>query len=317
MLSGLALLALAARAELGVLTITYADAAGLGAERGVMRRDPSDLIRVGDRYFVWYSRGRFSHGYDASIWYATSADGRRWQERGEALPRGPAGSWEEQSVFTPNILVAEGRYWLFYTAVPKPFVATGSNLTRTAIGVASADSPDGPWTRCADNPILRPSGNERNFDGVRVDDACLVVKDGKYLLYFKGRQSFRTTPHETRMGLAVADRPQGPYIRVQPDPVIGGGHEVVVWRQGKGVAALISNHGSDDLKNRVFYAEDGLHFTATHRVVNTPGGAGCFRPEAFTDSGKGLPVEWGLHIRQRKGDLPFLERFDCRWEPGR
>lgn len=36
-------------------------------------------------------------------------------------------------------------------------------------------------------------------------------------------------------------------------------------------------------------------------------------PEAFTDSGKGEMVAWGLDIRGRKGALPFLGRFDCEW----
>ena len=61
------------------------------------------------------------HGYDSTIWYATSPDVHTWTEKGESLVRGPVGNWDEQSVFTPSILVAKGRYYLFFTAVPKPF----------------------------------------------------------------------------------------------------------------------------------------------------------------------------------------------------
>jgi beta-xylosidase len=97
---------------------TFADLPGLEPSATVMRRDPSDIIKVRDRYYVWYTKGRVFHGYDATIWYATSADGRAWTERGEALARGGASTWDEQSVFTPNILEADGRFWLFFTAVP-------------------------------------------------------------------------------------------------------------------------------------------------------------------------------------------------------
>jgi beta-xylosidase len=302
--------------DLPELKMINSPAEGIGPEDGVMRRDPSDIIKVGDFYYVWYSKGKYQHGYDATIWYASSADGKKWTEKGEALSRGVVGSWEEQSVFTPNILMAEGKYWLFYTAVPKPFFASGPNLTRTAIGIAVSDSPDGPWKRYEGNPVLRPSGDEKYFDGVRVDDACLLLKGGKYYLYYKGRQGINTTAFETKMGLAIADNPQGPYIKVKENPVIKGGHEVMVWPQGPGIAAMVSNHGPEDIKKKVFYAEDGIHFQPTHQILNTPGGAGSYRPEAFTDSGKGKPIEWGIHIVdtwQKKSALPYLERFDCVW----
>jgi hypothetical protein len=312
---GVLLLVVAAlgRAELPLVEATYSPAPGIGPQEGVMRRDPSDVIQADGVYHIWYSKGKFPHGYDASIWYATSPDGHAWTEQGEALPRGEAGAWDEQSVFTPNILVAEGKYWLFYTAVPKPFVASGPGLTRTAIGVASADSPSGPWRRFDGNPVLRPRGDESHFDGVRVDDACLIVRDGRYLLYYKGRQGIKTTPHETQMGLAIATRPQGPYTRVQEGPVLRGGHEVLVWPHGPGVAALVSAHGPEEISRRIHYAADGIHFAPTHRILPTPSGAGAFRPDAFTNSGQGRPIEWGIHIRHQAGALPSLERFDLRW----
>jgi len=301
--------------EMPVIEAVFSPAPGIGPQEGVMRRDPSDIIKVGDRYHVWYSKGKFSHGYDASIWHASSPDGKVWTEDGEALPRGAVGAWDEQSVFTPNILVAESKYWLFYTAVPKPFVASGPGLTRTAIGVASADSPAGPWKRFAGNPVLKPRGDESYFDGARVDDSCLIVRNGRYLLYYKGRQGIKTTPHETKMGLAIADRPQGPYTRVQDGPVIDGGHEVLVWPQGTGVAALLSNHGPDEVKSRIHFSRDGIHSEPAQRISPTPSGAGAYRPDAFTGSNQGRPIQWGIHILNRKAGLPSLERFDLRW-PG-
>ena len=57
------------------MTIVNSAANGIGPQDGVMRRDPSDIIKVGDLYYVWYSKGAQSHGYDATVWYATSPDG--------------------------------------------------------------------------------------------------------------------------------------------------------------------------------------------------------------------------------------------------
>ena len=45
-----AALSLWAKADVG---ITYSPAQGIGAEAGVMRRDPIAIIRDGDQFYVW------------------------------------------------------------------------------------------------------------------------------------------------------------------------------------------------------------------------------------------------------------------------
>ncbi len=302
----------------------YSPAKGLSPEPGVMRRDPSDIIKVADLYYVWYTRSNVAHGYDATVWYATSLDGHTWTEKGEALARGRKGTWDEQSVFTPNILKVKRKYYLFYTGAPKPFSNEGNKVTETAIGVAIADSPDGPWQKLAANPVLRPSQKRwlwlnAPFDSMRVDDACLLVRDGKYWLYYKGRR-WNDTPAHTEMGLAVAEQPEGPYVRFGPSrvdkerqgPVVKGGHEVLVWPVGHGVAAMV-NIGPEGIAETLQYAPDGLSFSRMMDLDEVPNAPGAYRPEAFTESGEGQMIEWGLHVGSAPGSLPFLERFDCQW----
>ncbi len=144
---------------IGSMKAVYSSASGIGPEKGVMRRDPSDIIKVGDLYYVWYSKGKISPGYDATVWYATSPDGHQWTEKGLALAKGEAGTWEGASVFTPNILVAEGRYWLFYTGTSKEF-GKGFNPD-SKIGIAVSDAPAGPWERLASNPALNEQRRPR------------------------------------------------------------------------------------------------------------------------------------------------------------
>ena len=295
------------QAEMEALKATYSAAKGIGAEAGVMRRDPSDIIRVGDLYYVWYSKGSIAPGYDATVWYATSPDGHTWTEQGMALAKGEPGSWEGASVFTPNILVAEGRYWLFYTGTSREFGKPFNPDSK--IGIAVSDSPDGPWQRLATNPALKNSDNPKEFDSHLVDDACLIVRGGKYWLYYKGRQLGKG-PRATQLGLAIADKPQGPYVKVEGNPVIPGNHEVLVWPQGTGVAAMIGTTGPKAIVRSIMYAEDGLHFSKTHNVIDVPHAAGAYRPEAFTDSGIGKRIQWGVHIGKQGGSLPFIQRFD-------
>jgi beta-xylosidase len=159
----------ATQAKPGKLKATYSEARGIGDEPNVMRRDPSDIIKVGDLYYVWYSKGDIAPGYDATIWYATSPDSHVWTEKGKALAKGDAGKWDTASVFTPNILVGEGRYWLFYTGTSKIYSKGFSPDSK--IGIAVSDSPDGPWERLVSNPALENSDNPEDFDSHLIDDA--------------------------------------------------------------------------------------------------------------------------------------------------
>lgn len=311
-LFGVSLLAGVTFAEMKTASVTHSALQGIGVEKGVMRRDPSDIIKVGGLYYVWYSKGKISPGYDATVWYATSPDGQVWTEKGMALSKGKPGTWEGASVFTPNILVAEGKYWLFYTGVSRPHKRPYNPDSK--IGIAVSDSPNGPWERLATNPALKNSDNPDDFDSHLVDDACLIVREGKYWFYYKGRQMGKS-PAQTQMGLAIAEHPQGPYVKHAANPVIPGNHEVLVWPQGAGVSAMIGTTGPKDITNSILYAEDGIHFTKTHTVTNGPWAGGAYRPEAFAQSGTGNIPQWGVEIgrtRGKKGALPFIQRFDVK-----
>jgi len=293
------------------VTVKRTELSGIGKEAGVMRRDPSDVIQHEGLYYVWYSKGKIAPGYDATLWYATSPDGLEWTEQGMALAKGEPGSWDHGSVFTPNILVAEGRYWLFYTGTSKPYRSKGWQPD-SKIGMAVSDSPTGPWERLPNNPVLKNSDNPEDFDSMLIDDACLMVREKKIWFYYKGRQQGKNPGH-TKMGLAIADKPEGPYVKHEKNPVIGGNHAVLAWPQGKGVAAMIGDTGPKDLINTVQYAEDGVHFAKTHDVVEGPRAGGAFRPEAFTDSQQGEPIQWGVEIGPH-GTLPFIQHYELKWK---
>ncbi len=278
-------------------------------EPGVARRDPSPVIRVGDRYFVWYSRSLIdSSGYSATIFWATSTDGLVWRECGEALGRGGKGAWDEHAVFTPSILVTPTHFFLFYTGVPEPFDNDngGSRATPTAIGIAWAENPHGPWHRCGREPVLRPGRNDA-FDSHRVDDACLIVRNGHYWLYYKGRAA-DSSPLETKMGLAIADQPAGPYVKPSRNPLIDGGHEVCVFPHGSGVAALVSPVGPAGATLQ--YAADGFYFQKVCGL-KPPAAPGPYREDHYRD-GVAPGIRWGLCHQADPGQTPrpYLLRFD-------
>jgi hypothetical protein len=285
---------------------TYAPA--IPREEGVTRRDPIPVIRVDETFYVWYSRTtETAHGYTASVWYATSSDGLSWIERGEALPKGAEGAFDEHAVFTPTILRSGGRFYLFYTAVPEPFTNDqgGPGGTRTAIGVATSECPQGPWERFAGNPVLCPDNDPRRFDSMRVDDTCLLVRDERYWMFYKGRQANRT-PGQTKMGLAVADSPTGPYEKHAANPVLDSGHEVCVWPHGAGVGCIVAPTGPQG--SSLQYSPDGLHFQKV-RDCQPPKAPGPHREDDFRD-GPGPGVRWGISM-EHDPRWPYLVRFEC------
>ena len=215
------------------VSFTYQDAVGLGGEAGVTRRDPSDVIQGDGVYYVYYTyvkraiapdaaKRLYPSGYIGRIWCATSEDGKTWIERGEVLGLGKDGAFDSHAVFTPNILYHGGKYWLYYTGIKptpgnKDGVFENNNTTDyTAIGLAVSDSPRGPFKRVSDQPILTVGPDRDDFDSYRVDDACLVVRGGKVWLYYKGRSlaAGAQGPSKTRMGVAIADEPAGPYKKL-------------------------------------------------------------------------------------------------------
>ena len=77
------------------------------AEEGIKRRDPSDIIRVGETYYVWYTKileetEGYPGGWGDTIWYATSPDGITWNEQSQALaPASNTEAWDSHGVYTP------------------------------------------------------------------------------------------------------------------------------------------------------------------------------------------------------------------------
>jgi hypothetical protein len=294
---------------------------GIGFEEGVTRRDPSDVIKVGGTYYVYYTKvpnaepKYWGAGYwGASVWCAKSEDeGFSWTEVGEMLSVGEKGKWDSQAVFTPNIFYSDGTYYIYYTGVkPTPGNDSGefenNNITDiTAIGVATSDSPTGPFKRISREPILKVSVEPEKFDSYRVDDASLLYRNGLYWLYYKGRSlaSGHGGPAHTCMGVAFSKYPEGPYTKFGKE-ILERSHEVLIWPQGTGVGAFAS------LSETFEYAPDGIDFMSDKLNVKVKERAvapGAFRPDLTKPVVVGEGLKWGISMVPNKHEC-YLIRFE-------
>lgn len=289
---------------------------GVGKDSLYNRRDNSDIIKVGDTYYMWYSRmdSPITSGYWATIWYATSKDeGHTWEEQGMALGLGDKGKFDSHSVFTPNILAHKGKYYLYYTGVkPTPGNPNeefeGNHTTDfTAIGLAVSDSPDGPFTRVENNPVLTISETSEDFDSYRIDDASMLIRDNKIWLYYKGRSIVHGAdgPGLTEMSVAYADTPKGPFTKHE-GALLDKSHEVLIWKKDKGVASLAS------ISESINYAEDGVHFSVMQdSLTNIPKAPGLYRPD-LEEGNQGTETPgWGIAMKVKNGQA-YLVRFEMK-----
>ncbi|MEQ9439347.1 MAG: glycosyl hydrolase [Cyclobacteriaceae bacterium] len=313
---------------------TYDLKGDLAYEEGVTRRDPSDIITVDDTYYVYYSKATGkTYGFGTGdpekkvfpwdkteVWYATSKDGWTWEEQGMAVGRGAAGAYDDRSVFTPQVMVHDEKYVLVYQTVQAPYV----NRVKNQVGMAVADSPDGPFIKL-DAPILSPSDDgewlgeedtrfkvkkQGSFDSHKVHDPTLIFYHNKFYLYYKGeRMGERKTfgGREIKWGVAISDSLTGPYIKSEYNPITNSGHELCVWPYDGGIAALIITDGPE--RNTIQWSPDGINFDIKSHIKWGPPAAGLDL-SADNEAGPVEALKWGLTHEYISYDWQVIKRFE-------
>lgn len=304
----------------------------------ISRRDPSKVIRENGKYYVWYTKRHtstpptgqvFTEDYKntvtegkvpwndtipstdwdlADIWYATSEDGFTWEEQGVAVKRPPKPTPGWRAVATPDILKFNGKYYLYYQAFLE---ASGTRGDYCPVGMAYADTPDGPWTVVDD--VVIPTGRQGEWDQFSIQAPTPLVHDGKIYLYYKAAFN-RPGTVWSGVGLAIADNPFGPFKKHPLNPVQNSGHEICFFPFKEGVASLVIRDGPEHFT--IQYAKDWVNFEIASITELMPIGPNAYIPDAFLDNGNGRGITWGIcHFRNVKGvtgkNYSELARFDC------
>ena len=289
-------------------TIAFQNFTGdLADDLATGRRDPSDIIKVGVYYYVYYTKtGAQADGYNGSIFAARSADGIDWTELSEVIPKGQSGDFDYSSAFTANILPWNGKYYLYWSGIAEP--NTGSNPVR--IGVAVSNSPEGPFVKYVNNPILEPSDDALRFDYLRVDDSCLITDKCKIYLFYKGRNDSYT--HFTSFGAAVNKRgnPLGPFTKINgPNSdkgMVQQAHDSGLYKLRQGV--VIGNWHQDELnQTKLYYSSNFYDFTLKNTLAGESKAVGFFREDFQKSFGYG--VDWGS-VSDNGVNWPYIRRIN-------
>ena len=131
-----------------------------------------------------------------------------------ALPARGKEFWDGLATHGPNILMKDGKYYLFYIG-NRGNDEFWDHRNQQRIGVAIAERAEGPWTRF-DQPIIDVSEDPGAFDSLLVNcPAAFVRADGRVEVIYKavGRVTGKPNGGPVRHGIAIADRPEGPYTK--------------------------------------------------------------------------------------------------------
>lgn len=290
----------------------------------ISRRDASRIIKVNGKYYMWYTKRNTevppmgpdraddespSVDWDlCDIAYATSNDGFHWEEQGIAVkrPKKPNIGW--RSVSTPDILVWNGKYYLYYQAFND---MSGKGLYDCAVSMSYSESPDGPWIPI--NKTIISNGKDGEWDQYAIHDPQPIVYKGKIYLYYKGdynkKQKYGTIRSQ---GLAISDSPFGPFKKYERNPVISSGHETQLFRFKEGIASIMASDGHKN--NTIQYASDGINFKIGSICSMMPRAAGLYDPDAFTDVKYAKGITWGIShylVPSKDKKHTILLRFDC------
>jgi predicted GH43/DUF377 family glycosyl hydrolase len=194
-----------------------------------------------------------------------------------ALPARGAQYWDGLCTHNPTVKEFDGKYYLYHMGNTGDGQAM-QNLNFThrnnqRIGVAWADSPNGPWHR-SEQPFVDVSEDENAWDALMTSNPSVTqMHDGKYLVVYKAVAKHKPAPFGgpvTHLA-AIADSPTGPINKINQRIFYKEGEmfpaeDPFVWYQGscqKYYAIVKDMHGTftkQGVSLAFFESEDGLNW---------------------------------------------------------
>ena len=174
-------------------------------------------------------------------------------------------TWDKFAPHNPAIHKVGDTYALFYIAN----TGTKQRPSNQKIGLATSKSLYGPWKKVGkDGLILSPPTDSTFYNygttnGVN-NPAFLQHPDGRFFLYFKSNDMRKKDHWKPMMGLAIADKLEGPYKQLpnsitQNNSVIEDGY---AFNYGNKICLVTTdNHGMiENGGGLIWESQDGISF---------------------------------------------------------
>ena len=214
------------------------------------------------------------------------------------------GHWDQIAAYNPYLCKFNGRFYLYYVSTNHPTM-DAAGLVETAraggkspnwlpvrdaqrVGLAVADSLDGPWQR-SEKPVVEPHGS---IVRVTVNPAVCLGPDGRYHMIVKGDKPIVTKDWTVIQATAVADKPEGPW-QIQSTPAFGeyNTEDACIWY---------------DLVLRRFYAVVHVHHQSVMAMITSTDGIHWEKAARFKLMPKEIPLAGGGSFKAPRMERPFV-----------
>ena len=217
-------------------------------------------------YHMFYSRWKKDLGWvwdsHSEIAHATSISPfGPFKHKDVALEIRDSKLWDGLCTHNPTVHKFGDKYYLYYmgnTGDGKIYSKPGKiklnpiHRNNQRIGVAVADSPNGPWKRF-DKPLVDVSKDSTAIDALMVSNPSITKRpDGGYLMVYKavGKKKKGIWGGPVVHCVATSESPTGPFVKYGKPVFLAEGHDFpaedpFIWYEaGKYRAILKDMHGA-------------------------------------------------------------------------
>lgn len=252
-------------------------------------------------YHIFYARWKKEHYFTGWVTHSEIAHGVSKKPEGPytfkdiALPARGAEYWDGLCTHNPTVKEFDGKYYLYYMGNTGDGKAMQNlnfiHRNNQRIGVAWADTPNGPWHR-NDTPLVDVSRDENADDALMTSNPSVTkMRDGKYLIVYKAVAKHKPMPFGgpvTHLA-AIAETPKGPITKYK---------QRIFYKEGEMFPAEDPFVWYQENEDKYFGIVKDMHGT-------------------FTNAGKSLAFfesEDGLNWRL--AEHPLASKIEIKWKDG-
>ncbi|MBQ7794684.1 MAG: glycoside hydrolase family protein [Clostridia bacterium] len=194
------------------------------------------VIKAKGKYHMFSSRWKTEYGFGSWLFNSEIIHSVSDTPEGPyifknvALPRRGREYFDGMNTHNTCIKEYNGKYYLYYMGTTYGGeIPTGDNMdealfksysletwNRKRIGLAVADDIDGEFKRL-DEPLLLPRDCSKWDCTCTTNPSVVIRPDGKTYMIYKSRRAVGTA---LRLGIAVADAPDGKFERLTENPIL-------------------------------------------------------------------------------------------------
>lgn len=271
----------------------------------------ASVCREGENYYIFAAAWKKEFGFSGWVTHSTIVQGIGKKPEGpfsyvREMTELKMQDWSCEVLHNPTVLKIGETYYLYYIGTNgAPSIWNHGQSKKEEryrwnqkIGVAYGTTLKKPLTPSGQNPILQPK--EGGWDDTYVTNPAITVGEKGIYLVYKSLIKRKLPDIVMKLGIAVGENPEGPFVRIGNTPILDENIEdPFLWKE-KGIYNMIVKDMTGHLAGKtgeavLYQSEDGIHWN--HPPIRAYGmeimwkdGRICYsnveRPQIYLENGK-------------------------------